>query len=58
VPVPELCNVEIPFGQAPELTELAVRADRHEVLHLVRVGDAPALLVMIEDALEQAVQDA
>jgi hypothetical protein len=58
VPVPELRNVDIPFDQAPGLAELAVRADRHEVLHLVRAGDAPALLVMTEDAFEQAVQDA
>jgi hypothetical protein len=58
VPVPELRDVEIPFDQAPGLTELAVRADRHEVLHLVRAGDAPTLLVMTEDAFEQAVQDA
>jgi hypothetical protein len=55
VPVPGLRNVDIPFDQAPGL---AVRADRHEVLHLVRAGDAPALLVMTEDAFEQAVQDA
>src|SRR5262249_50189875 len=58
VQVPELRNVEIPFDQAPGLTALAARADRHEVLHLARAGDAPALLVMTEDAFEQAVQDA
>src|SRR5215813_14024298 len=58
VPVPELRDVEIPLDQAPGLTEVAVRADRHEVLYLVRAGDAPALLVMTEDAFEQAVQDA
>jgi hypothetical protein len=58
VPIPELRDVEIPFDHAPGLAELAERADRHEVLHLVRGEDAPALVVMTEDDFEQALDDA
>lgn len=50
---------EIPFEDAPRRwAEIVRRADRDEQLRLVRDGDAPALVVMTEDAFDQAVEDA
>ncbi len=57
-PIPGFGEVELPFEQSPALPELAALADDRQMVYLTRGEQAPALVVMTEDNLVEALFNA